>query len=263
MDAATLVKAQPGLPLARANQLVSYTNAALVRAGCTTVRRAAMFLAQIGHESVSLQYQQEIGTANYLQAKPYWPYIGRTYIQVTWDYNYRAFGRWCVDQHLLTDPDYFHKNPALLATDQWAWLGAVWYWTVSRPGLNAAADRGDVAACTLMINGGYNGLANRQARYNTCLALGNAILPPTAQKDWFDMATRADLDAVITARLNERLSFWLPRVVGLLRFGTENRAFQVKNAGTLIDNKGVEGHILDQLAAMQAELAAIKAKVGA
>jgi hypothetical protein len=54
MDVATMRRAFPGLGAARAAELNSGLNTALRLAGCTTVKRAAMFCAQLGEESISL-----------------------------------------------------------------------------------------------------------------------------------------------------------------------------------------------------------------
>lgn len=54
MDVTTMRQAFPGLGAARAAELNSGLNTALRLAGCTTVRRAAMFCAQVGEESISL-----------------------------------------------------------------------------------------------------------------------------------------------------------------------------------------------------------------
>jgi len=35
----------------------------------------------------------EYGSKKYLKSKKYWPYIGRGYVQLTWLYNYRNFGK--------------------------------------------------------------------------------------------------------------------------------------------------------------------------
>ena len=59
--------------------------------------------------------------------------------------NYAAFGKWCVSKNLLTDANHFVNNPGELAADRWAWHGAVWYWTVARPTLNASATAAWVA----------------------------------------------------------------------------------------------------------------------
>lgn len=178
MDAATLTRAMPYLAPARAQQLIAGCNQAMLLGGMNSPRRCAMFLAQIGEESGSLRYEQEI------QPPPgasYPPYIGRTFIQITWRSNYAAFGAWCARNRLLTDPNTFVNNPASLATDRWAWLGPVWYWTTH--GLNSYADRGDVTGATRVINGGYNGLIDRQSRYNRCIALGDALLPDNGGLD--------------------------------------------------------------------------------
>lgn len=166
MDAATLVKAMPGLSLERAKQLTAGCNQAMIKGGITTRLRAAMFLAQIGHESISLRHKRELGSG-----QRYAPYIGRTFIQITWESNYRSFGTWAgVGEK-------FVRDPVALEDDKWAWLGPVWYWTTHD--LNGFADRGDVRGATRRINGGFNGLADRQARYQRCMSLGDAILPNT------------------------------------------------------------------------------------
>ena len=62
MDATTLQKAMPGADHARAAKYVSGCNAALRNANCTTVKRAAMFLAQIGEESGSMRWAEELAS---------------------------------------------------------------------------------------------------------------------------------------------------------------------------------------------------------
>lgn len=176
MDTATLVRTMPGLSPGRAAQLVGGANQAMIVGAVTSQVRADMFLSQIGHESVSLQYTEEIGGG---AGHDYYPYCGRTFIQITWDYNYAAFGAWLHGKGLLTDPAYFVRNPARLADLRWAWLGAIWFWTTH--GLNKLADTGDVAAVTQRINGGQNGYDNRLYRYNLCRSLGDAVLPTNSE----------------------------------------------------------------------------------
>jgi predicted chitinase len=184
MDYSTLIKSQLGyLSTTRAKALVGGCNEAMNVGHINTVNRAAMFLAQIGHESGSLRYKQEIAPA---PGAPYWPYIGRTFIQVTWKYNYLAFGEWCHARGLLSNPTSFVMTPSSLAADHWAWLGAVWFWTTH--GLNTLADNRDIYGATQRINGGYNGLQDRMNRWHHCLSLGNAILPtvegPHVRRPW-------------------------------------------------------------------------------
>lgn len=82
---------------------------------------------------------------------------------------------------------------------------------------------------------------------------------PNNTKDWFEMATKADLAAVI----NERNGYWLPRFAQLIRFGKANKAFNPANAGGMIDNQGIEGDIGATLTQIQNRLAAIEQKIGA
>lgn len=195
----------------RAAALIDGCNRAMILADCTTVNRAAMFLAQIREESVGLKYQQEIGSDAYLQGQPYWPFIGRTFIQITWNYNYAAFGTWCHERKQVADPQQFVKNPETLAEDAWAWIGPAWFW--STHGLNAFADNNDVKGATERINGGLNGYASRLAYWQHIHPMGDVLLPTDPHTpdsggdhpigDWFDMATQKDLEAAVRKVINE------------------------------------------------------------
>ncbi|QRY51721.1 M15 family metallopeptidase [Mycolicibacterium septicum] len=176
---APVLAAATGLSEARAAEILPAVQSGLRQSDATTVPRIAQWLAQVGHESVSFYYTEEIAKNG-----RYAPYIGRTWIQITWDYNYRAFSEWCFDRGLVPTRDYFVVNYQRLADLEWAGLGASWYWTEQRP-MNALVDAGENAswngyrgfsAVTAAINGGTNGLADRQARYNRALALGDRLL---------------------------------------------------------------------------------------
>lgn len=57
------------------------------------VRWLAYILATAYHETAhTMQPVTEYGGEKYLKSKPYWPYVGRGYVQLTWDYNYRKYG---------------------------------------------------------------------------------------------------------------------------------------------------------------------------
>jgi putative chitinase len=84
-----------------------------------------------------------------------WKYRGRGLIQLTGKDNYAAFTMNC-DVDALNNPD-------LLAEPELAALSAGWFW--SKNNLNALADAKNVEGMTRRINGGLNGLDDRQAKY--------------------------------------------------------------------------------------------------
>lgn len=140
-----------------------HATAAMLLGGITTRRRAAFFLAQLLHESAGLLYREEIASGEQYEGRADLGntrkgdgrrFKGRGWIQLTGRNNYRAAGK------ALGLP--LEANPELAAREDVAWRVAVWFWT-SR-GLNAVADRGAFVAVTKAINGGTNGLADRQYR---------------------------------------------------------------------------------------------------
>ncbi|MGV0042000.1 M15 family metallopeptidase [Mycobacterium colombiense] len=170
-----LYDAVPVIDMDRAGQLVDAVMTGLALAQCNNVKRIAMWLAQVGFESDGFNATEE-----YDKSGSYAPYIGRTWIQITWESNYAAFGKWAAAQGLIDDPDYFVGNPAALADMKWAAVGPAWYWTVARPNINAMSDAGDLVGVTEAINGGTNGLTgvenSRTDRYNQAIALGDELL---------------------------------------------------------------------------------------
>lgn len=149
---------------------------AMAFADCTTKNRQADYLAQIGHESGRLRYSREIWGPT-AQQKRYEPwttlagrlgntqpgdgerYMGRCHIQTTGRGNYRMTTA-MFRKFGINAPD-FEAEPELLERDLWAALGAALYWRVKN--LNRFSDSGDFAEQTRRINGGYNGIADRQA----------------------------------------------------------------------------------------------------
>jgi predicted chitinase len=187
MDAKTLYAAMGGsLSLARYEALLPAFNAAMVAAGITTPLRAAHWCSQLGHESGGLRWMEEIASGSAYEGRTDLGntqsgdgvrFKGRGPIQVTGRYNYTAVSKWAHSKGLVPTATFFVDNPAQLASDQYGFIGPVWYWTVARPGLNALCDADDVVGVTKAINGGTNGLADRNARLATCKALGAALLP--------------------------------------------------------------------------------------
>ncbi|MFK3790916.1 glycoside hydrolase family 19 protein [Pseudomonas piscis] len=163
---------------AKAGVFVPALNAAMSKYAIITRLRIAAFIAQIGHESGQLLYVRELGSDQYLSkydtgtlAKRLGntpeadgdgqKYRGRGLIQVTGRANYEAcsealFG----DSRLLNTPELL-ENPVYAA------LSAGWFW--QKGGLNTLADKGDFLTITKRINGGTNGMADRQALYERAL----------------------------------------------------------------------------------------------
>ena len=172
----------------RYRELLTGYSDALVQADCLTVNRAAMFAAQIGHESAGLRYMREIASGAAYEGRRdlgnTMPgdgvrFAGRGPIQITGRHNYGQLSTWAHGRGLTPSPTYFVDNPAELETPRYGFLGAVWYWTVARPAINGMSDRRDLEGVTRAINGGTNGIADRRSRWNRCLAMGDRILPVT------------------------------------------------------------------------------------
>lgn len=147
---------------------------------CSTVRRKAAWLAQIGHESGNLRYTREIWgpTPQQLRYEPGtllakrlgntepgdgMRFMGRGLLQTTGRANYRQ----CTTSMSslvkgINVPD-FEEEPERLQQPEWAALSAALFWKTRN--LNRFADSGDFVELTRRINGGYNGLAHRQHLY--------------------------------------------------------------------------------------------------
>lgn len=201
MDAATLGRAMGNVPGVNYAALAPGFNEAMFRAGITNVNRAAMWCAQLGHESVGLLYLREIwgptktqrgyeGRADLGNTRPGdgERYMGRSAIQITGRANYANLSRWAHGKGYVPTPTYFVDNPVALEQPEHAFTGAVWYWTVARPQLNDLSDKKWINDATKAINGGLNGIEDRVARWNRCLNIGPGLLPekiertPTVEK---------------------------------------------------------------------------------
>lgn len=180
------------LSIDRYQQLLPWVQKALEASQCTTVKRIAMWCAQIGTESGGLRWMEELadgseyeGRADLGNVRPGdgRRYKGRGPIQVTGRHNYTQLSEWAFDQGLVPTPTFFVDDPGQLATDRYGFFGAIWYWTVARPHLNELADSGDLEGATRAVNGGLHGLEDapdgtpgRRTRWNRCLTMGSELL---------------------------------------------------------------------------------------
>lgn len=163
MNRADLLKIMP-IAINRVDLFLASLNAAMGEFEISTPGRQAAFLAQVGHESGQLLYVRELasgaayeGRADLGNTQPGdgVRYKGRGLIQITGRANYialmMALNIDCVE------------HPEVLETPINASCSAGWFWQTH--GLNELADAGDFLLITKRINGGTNGLADRQALY--------------------------------------------------------------------------------------------------
>jgi putative chitinase len=159
------------------------------RYSINTPARILCFLAQAGHESGGLFYTEELASGRAYEGRKDLGntqpgdgprYKGRGLIQITGRANYAA-----LSHDLGVD---FVGNPTLLGGKnapactpdqlQYAALSAGWFW--DKHNLNAHADKIDISQSidadpnlqafkdlTKRINGGYNGLQDRVARFKS------------------------------------------------------------------------------------------------
>lgn len=93
-----------------------------------------------------------------------WKYHGRGYIMLTGKSNYQAFSKYDLcTADVLRDPDSVGKVNKSNPKYYLAQLASMWFWEKNK--INDAADREDVQKATKIINGGINGLSNRQLLY--------------------------------------------------------------------------------------------------
>ena len=127
--------------------------------------RRVHWLAQAAHETGGFRYLTELGGEAYfaqydgrpelgnLQPGDGYRFRGRGLFQITGRFNYRHFGR------AISEP--LEDNPGLAAQPGVAVKLACQFWTERR--IAQPADADDCASVTRRINGGLNGLADRQA----------------------------------------------------------------------------------------------------
>lgn len=193
-----------GCGVVRAQTWLPAINAALDAYAINTPKRAAAFLAQIGHESGGLRFTAEIWGPTPEQAlyerdmAAPWPpkgpgernwkayelgnvkpgdghlFRGRGPLQDTGRANYARLRDKLRLRFGPSVPD-FEAAPDELLLPKWGSLAAAEYW--AEHGCNELADAGDFLTITRRINGGTNGLADRQARLvvaTTALSTGTA-----------------------------------------------------------------------------------------
>lgn len=170
-----LKEIMPALPAAKSETLFPFLTAAITEFAVEAPARMAAFLAQLAHESAQFRFMEEIWGPTPAQRRYEPPgklaaelgntepgdgerFKGRGPIQITGRANYRRFGD-LLRLDLLSDPAH-----AALPDVAFRIAGLFW----AKKGLNELADEATDDAfreITRRINGGFNGLADRQQFY--------------------------------------------------------------------------------------------------
>jgi predicted chitinase len=165
---AQLRQIMPNLPQAKAEQYLPHLNRAMAEANINTPKRQAAFIAQLAHESAEFRYMEEIASGAAYEGRRDLGntqpgdgkrFKGRGPIQLTGRANYTAAGR-ALGLDLV-------NNPKRAADPDVGFRTAAWFWNTRN--LNTYADSGNFREVTRRINGGYNGMADRQQYYNRAL----------------------------------------------------------------------------------------------
>lgn len=182
MDATTLARCT-GARLDRAQAALPGILAAMAAYEINTPQRMAMFLANVGHETLGLKYMREIwgptpaqlryeGRADLGNTQPGdgKRFMGRGDFQTTGRGNYAKL-RDRLRKRRIDCPD-FEAEPEALERSEWAPLAAADY--VDMRNLNAKADRGAFLDYCIGVNGKNklglpNGFEDRQRLYAAAL----------------------------------------------------------------------------------------------
>jgi putative chitinase len=173
----------PAIHQADLDKYLPYLQKELPTYRIDTPQRIGGFIAQVALESANFSAVREFANGREYEGRKDLgnttpgdgeKFKGRGLIQVTGRGNYA----WCSES--LFKDNRLLINPPLLEQPQFAVESACWFWTTVKP-LNAIADHPEdwthiwdhngktytkIEWMTLLVNGGQNGLAEREAFYN-------------------------------------------------------------------------------------------------
>lgn len=139
--------------------------------GFCTPSRIAHLLGQCAVESGAFRYKKESGNNN--------KYCGRGYIQLTHDYNYKAFNKF-LHNIRPSAPDVY-ANPEYMEQEDYAVLASLWYFTQSSNGRRITKSwntvtTGSIVSITKAINGGTTALNDRSQATNIYMKAISSVL---------------------------------------------------------------------------------------
>lgn len=168
--------AAPNLPLERANVIAPLLARAAAEYGIKERLSVLAWIANLAHESMGftrleevwgptaaqLRYERmNVGTLGNNQPGDGYRFRGRGWVQLTGRYNYNLHGK-LIGVNLIAEPD------KAAQPDVASRLAAL-FW--KRKGCDGVAAIGNFKRAVYLLNGGYNGLADRQWRYERLLAV--------------------------------------------------------------------------------------------
>lgn len=184
MITAKQLAAAYAIPLAKAQKWVDLLNGAMMKWGIVSLRDQMWFLAQVGHESGRLTYVKEIwgptaaqlgyeGRRDLGNTKPGdgKKFMGRGLIQITGRANYKACGD-ALNLPLLAHPELL-EEPANAAD------AAGWFWHANNLGACSTFKE-----LTIKINGGTNGIADRNALLDALMKIATPDMSPKMLPTW-------------------------------------------------------------------------------
>lgn len=163
MDAKTLKRIIPFAKMENINKYLPELIKLMPLFDINTPLRISHFIAQLAHESGSLNYVRELSSGRQyefrknlgnINAGDGVKYRGRGLIQLTGRSNYEKFQKYLGELPNIID------KPELLEQPHLAVMVSCWFWKTK--GLNELADVDNFNRITRIINGGTNGIDERR-----------------------------------------------------------------------------------------------------
>ena len=163
----------PGASKKRLEAFLDPLNQTMAKYNIDTALRKAHFLAQVAHESGNLEYMRELASGKAYEGRKDLGntspgdgvrFAGRGLIQLTGRSNYAAYSRY-VKLDLLSDPAQIERDYYLAAdVSGWFWITRRMTKYPKVKVLLKFSDEDNVVMVSKLVNGGKNGLADRQRR---------------------------------------------------------------------------------------------------
>lgn len=150
------------------DSMLNDLNSCLSKFSINTPIRLRHFISQCSHESGCGLYTKELGNGSSYEGRSDLgntlkgdgsKFKGAGYIQLTGRNNYQKLADYICDEKVMEGVSYVASN--------YPWTSAGFWWYKNN--MNALCDSGaSVESITRKVNGGINGLADREKYYNLC-----------------------------------------------------------------------------------------------